>query len=183
MQKKSTNNRGFSLVELIIVVAILAVLIGILAPQYLKYVERAKRVKDANTALEMRNAFDRVLATDPSAILAVGSTSAQRSDNGNYVAAVSTDGSGFAGCTDPLLLAVMDDLGSYPLASTYKSGAWVVEIDKTYFNVVRIEIFELTPSGPHLAGSQVLGYEVWPNSHAFYSCSEPTPLDAYNNSH
>ena len=38
---KKTNNKGFSLVELIIVVAIMAILIGVLAPQYIKYVEKS----------------------------------------------------------------------------------------------------------------------------------------------
>lgn len=36
------NNKGFSLVELIVVVAIMAVLVGILAPAYLRYVEKAR---------------------------------------------------------------------------------------------------------------------------------------------
>ena len=40
--KKKLNNKGFSLIELIIVVAIMAVLIGVLAPQYLKYVEKSR---------------------------------------------------------------------------------------------------------------------------------------------
>lgn len=44
------NNKGFSLVELIIVVAIMAVLIGVLAPQYLKYVEKS-RVSSDKTAI------------------------------------------------------------------------------------------------------------------------------------
>ena len=40
------NNSGFSLVELIIVIAIMAVLIGVLAPQFIKYVEKSKESKD-----------------------------------------------------------------------------------------------------------------------------------------
>lgn len=43
---KKTNNKGFSLVELIIVIAIMAVLIGVLAPQFIKYVEKSKESKD-----------------------------------------------------------------------------------------------------------------------------------------
>ena len=36
--EKKINNKGFSLVELIIVIAIMAVLVGVLAPQFMKYV-------------------------------------------------------------------------------------------------------------------------------------------------
>ena len=49
------NQKGFSLVELIIVIAIMAVLIGLLAPQYLKFVSRAKVDTDIQNAV-----FDRV---------------------------------------------------------------------------------------------------------------------------
>ena len=41
--KRQKNNKGFSLVELIVVVAIMAVLVGVLAPAYLRYVEKARR--------------------------------------------------------------------------------------------------------------------------------------------
>ena len=41
--KRQKNNKGFSLIELIVVVAIMAVLVGVLAPAYLRYVEKARR--------------------------------------------------------------------------------------------------------------------------------------------
>ena len=43
---KKLNNRGFSLVELIIVIAIMAVLIGVLSPAYLRYVEKSRKSAD-----------------------------------------------------------------------------------------------------------------------------------------
>lgn len=45
MQKYS-KNRGFSLVELIIVIAIMAILVALLAPQYIKYVEKSRLSAD-----------------------------------------------------------------------------------------------------------------------------------------
>ncbi len=49
MEKKKMNDKGFSLVELIIVIAIMAILIAVLAPQYLKFVERSKKSADRDT--------------------------------------------------------------------------------------------------------------------------------------
>ena len=52
-KSKKLNNKGFSLVELIIVMAIMAILVGAVAPQVFKYVERAREAKDlqlVNTA-------------------------------------------------------------------------------------------------------------------------------------
>ncbi len=50
------DNKGFSLVELIIVIAIMAVLVGVLAPQFIKYVEQSRRSRDITTAQEIREA-------------------------------------------------------------------------------------------------------------------------------
>jgi len=40
------NNKGFSLVELIIVIAIMAVLVGIVGTQVIPYLERSRQAKD-----------------------------------------------------------------------------------------------------------------------------------------
>lgn len=61
---KKLNNKGFSLVELIIVIAIMAVLIGVLAPQYLRYVERSRRSADLDNWDAIISAIE-VYASDP----------------------------------------------------------------------------------------------------------------------
>ncbi len=62
--KKEMNNKGFSLVELIIVVAIMAVLIGVLAPAYLQYVEKSKKTKDCSAIGSVMDAME-IVASDP----------------------------------------------------------------------------------------------------------------------
>lgn len=62
--EKKMNNKGFSLVELIIVIAIMAVLIGVLAPAYLQYVEKSKKTSDASAVGSVMDAVE-IIAADP----------------------------------------------------------------------------------------------------------------------
>lgn len=60
---KKKNNKGFTLVELVIVIAILAILVGLLAPQYTKYVEKSRKTADVSNMDELVKAVQ-VYAVD-----------------------------------------------------------------------------------------------------------------------
>lgn len=63
-RKMQPDNRGFSLVELIIVIAIMAILAGVLAPALIKYIKRSRKQSDVNTAQELGKAVERIIASD-----------------------------------------------------------------------------------------------------------------------
>lgn len=73
--KKEMNNKGFSLVELIIVIAIMAVLIGVLAPQYLKYVKESKISTDITNAENVATAVNVGIADPKCGVAGIAGTS------------------------------------------------------------------------------------------------------------
>lgn len=66
--ERKLNNKGFSLVELIVVIAIMVVLVGITSAVILKYMDRTKYAKDIS-ALDTVNTAINMYVSDPEAVL------------------------------------------------------------------------------------------------------------------
>lgn len=80
-EQKSLTNKGFSLVELIIVVAIMAVLIGVLAPQYLRYVEKTRLQRDNTSISDFANVL-KIASTEEKVNSSIATTPATFSFSG-----------------------------------------------------------------------------------------------------
>lgn len=64
------NNQGVSLLELIIAITIMAVLVGILAPQYIKYLRKSEKTTDVTTASRIGDVLNRAMIDYPEAFQA-----------------------------------------------------------------------------------------------------------------
>lgn len=92
------NNKGFSLVELIIVIAIMAILAGALAPALIKYINKSRRSADISNADTIRTACQTAMS-DEDAMVAIGTgvTGASVSDLKSNYGAFSTEISSILG--------------------------------------------------------------------------------------
>lgn len=130
--QKKKNNKGFSLVELIVVVAIMAVLMGILVPTLVKNVEKSKKQKDESAIEEIRSQMQNSLA-DP-AYSHIGATLEYNDTTNKDITITSPDKQGTDTATSTtdmtnFLAEVASNIDDYAFTSkAYKADPKVVYV-------------------------------------------------------
>ena len=113
-EEKKINDKGFSLVELIVVIAIMVALVAVVAVAVTRYVGQSRAAADVSNANNIKSAIQ-VEITDPSSGINITSTS------GSYIQVPSG----------------MDTLKSMPVVESkdYVGGTWEYLYDGTNVQV------------------------------------------------
>ena len=146
MECKEAYSRGFSLIELIIVITITAVLIGVLTPIYIKYVRRSQVSVDVANADEIALAIN-VAITDFS----------DRVVNGTPAAGVVTYAGGAAIITD----AAGNVIVAAPASKVQDDYKWFV-----WYNTEGTGVAEI-----RLGIANDTAAQIWPSATAYQAAN------------
>lgn len=120
---KKTNNKGFSLVELIIVIAIMAILAGAIAPALIRYIDKSRKSNDVSSCKTIKTAVETALGNeDVYAFLTnCGDDDANftlitfNPGESTSTATMSNDAMTISGCTEPTAGVSVADVGTLAL--------------------------------------------------------------------
>lgn len=121
--KKSADNSGFSMVELIIVIAIMAVLVAVLVPQYLKYVHQSKVSTDVNNATSVAEAVNVAIADETVAL--------NLPAEGVVVNVTASD---------------LPNVNAFPVSKVDSSYSWTVQVEHTGIVQVKLGGYQIWPN-------------------------------------
>ncbi len=130
---KKMNNKGFSLVELIVVVLIMAIIAVALAPQVMKWVENSRLSTDCET-------YDGLIANIQVALTDKSAYAEQKPSTADAVFDISNTGTTLTGTASDLSAALAKVNPSWQLAKSKVSGAIYrisITADGTTINVSR----------------------------------------------
>ncbi len=141
------RNAGFSLIELIIVIAIMAILVGALAPMLIKYIEKSRRSKDVDTAKQIRLALQKVMI-DTEFEPAAGQTTIRANRNTTYNNPAQS-------VQDELFI----ELGGVPAIASEPDYYWYITCDTRNGAVIEVHLADSPTGQPK--------YELFPDYSAF----------------
>lgn len=127
---KKMNNKGFSLVELIVVIAIMAVLVGVLAPTLIKNVEKSRESTDLQNLDTIRGAVVTTLSDETVAAKIPASSTTYELDTTNV--AIGLAGGGTDDFTNAFNAKIKDSLskvGKLKSGNAVDANHIFVEID------------------------------------------------------
>lgn len=123
---KKMNNKGFSLVELIVVIAIMAVLVGVLAPTLIKNVEKSRESTDLQNLDTIRGAVVTTLSDETVAAKIPATSTTYKLDTTN----VALDGSdAFVTAFNAKIKDSLSKVGKLKSGNAVAAGNIFVEID------------------------------------------------------
>jgi type IV pilus assembly protein PilA len=83
---KKMNNKGFSLVELIIVIAIMAILAGAIAPALIRYIDKSRKSNDVSAAKTIKTAVETAMTNEAAyEAMTTGTTATINDIDGNAI--------------------------------------------------------------------------------------------------
>ncbi|MBQ8147505.1 MAG: prepilin-type N-terminal cleavage/methylation domain-containing protein [Lachnospiraceae bacterium] len=148
MRKK---NKGFSMVEIIIVIAIMAILAAAMAPMLIKYVGKARKSRDVDTGKEIYAACIRAAVE-----MGEEDITSQLGSSGSVLVRYDTV---LNNPPQNVIDYAFDEFGGIPRSASHKDYYWEIEYDVTNKSIERINL----TAG---AGSSDK-FEVYPNSEVF----------------
>lgn len=127
------NNKGFSLVELIIVIAIMAILAGAIAPALIRYIDKSRKSSDVTSAKAIVTAVETALSDNDDAnayLTAVGKVTLTPGDTSLGLGDVSEAPTGAAKKADDSIMATLKKVPSFKYKKA-NTSEWIVTISTT----------------------------------------------------
>ena len=137
------KNKGFSLVELIIVIAIMAILAAAIAPALIRYIDKSRKADDVAAAETVNTAVNAALANEDAYSEVSGCM------NGTATVASATAGSSFSGVGSTFISEVNSNIGGTSPKVKYTKDSntdWKITLEASGKAIVFKGSAELQPN-------------------------------------